>query len=317
MIDNDSMTMEESSMYRDEQSIFSPIINAQDIVMAGNKEELQKAMGQLHLNCMTNSVEAFRDFNKYLATITQATLMDRVREAVEAGHCSKEAAIALADEEKLSVPILALPILSDTARDLAVEVEELASLEEYCHDREEILAELEEISRPEAEAISQTLYDSLDSLLIYEVLEVSEETDKLLTHQLRLWKILQTARKAGQLEMAAYFMTQDEGGDIQSLLPCCIPVGAPVVVFYKSASVLKVLAYQKDVWEYDVLVESLHDKVEKEVLSRVLCGKNDEDTNALNGLFALLHAVKVSHNILPWEYSYFENMKKHLESTCI
>ena len=105
----------------------------------------------------------------------------------------------------------------------------------------------------------------------------------------------------------------DGNENVQSLLPCCIPMGALAKVFYSCAGILKALAYQKNVWEYDALVHALHDKVETEVMQRISRGKSDTDTQMLEELFALLHVVMNSHSPVVWNYSRFEKIKKNLE----
>ena len=83
--------------------------------------------------------------------------------------------------------------------------------------------------------------------------------------------------------------------------------------FYSCAGILKALAYQKDVWEYDALVNVLHDKVQAEVLQRISRGKDNEDTRTLEELFALLRVVVNSHSPAVWEHPRFEEIKKKLE----
>ena len=115
------------------------------------------------------------------------------------------------------------------------------------------------------------------------------------------------------MQLAPYFLALDEDGNVQSLLPCCIPIGAPAKVFYSCAGILKALAYQKDVWEYDALVNALHDKVQTEVLQRISRAKHDSDTLAMEELFALLRVVVNSHSPAVWNYPRFEEIKKKLE----
>lgn len=115
------------------------------------------------------------------------------------------------------------------------------------------------------------------------------------------------------MQLAPYFLALDENENVQSLLPCCIPIGAPAKVFYSCAGILKALAYQQDVWEYDALVNALHDKVQTEVLQRISRAKDDSDTLAMEELFALLRVVVNSHSPAVWNYPRFEEIKKKLE----
>ena len=115
------------------------------------------------------------------------------------------------------------------------------------------------------------------------------------------------------MQLAPYFLALDENETVQSLLPCCIPMGAPAKVFYSCAGILKALAYQQNVWEYDALVQALHDKVQTEVLQRISRGKDDVDTQLLEELFALLRVVMNSHSPAVWDYPRFEEIKKKLE----
>ena len=115
------------------------------------------------------------------------------------------------------------------------------------------------------------------------------------------------------MQLAPYFLVLYGNENVQSLLPCCIPMGAPAKVFYSCAGILKALAYQKAVWEYDALVHALHNKVETEVMQRISRGKSDTDTQMREELFALLHVVMNSHSPVVWNYSRFEKIKKNLE----
>ena len=189
----------------------------------------------------------------------------------------------------------------------------LASLGDYANQRVQLLDGIQHLTGDEAEAISGRLVERLGDLLIFEVLVDNTDGDKVLARQVRLWQMLHMAREEGQMQLAPYFLALDEDDNVQSLLPCCIPMGAPAKVFYSCAGILKALAYQKDVWEYDALVNALHDKVQTEVLQRISRGKDDEDTRMLGELFALLRVVVNSHSPAAWNYPRFEEIKKKLE----
>lgn len=137
--------------------------------------------------------------------------------------------------------------------------------------------------------------------------------DKVPDHQVRLWQMFHMAREKGQMQLAPYFLGLDEGNNVQFLLPCCIPMGAPAKVFYSCAGILKALSCQKDVWEYEILVRDLHDRVQTEVTQRICRGQDDADTQMLEELFALLRVAKNSHSPDVWEYPRFEEIKNKLE----
>lgn len=294
--------------------ITNPTQLARNIITAESKEELEDAMEHLHLNCVSSSVETLREFAKQLKVSTMKILMLHVSKIVRSGDCPKEILATLEDEEIFITPAVPSPIISWEAQQLVVEIRELSTVEEYYLQRKEILRNLWKLSEKEYETVAGILSDCLDNLLINRVLKYLEHKDMLLDYQLRILDVLQTAEEAKQLELIAYFMRLDERGEIQFLLPCCIFYGAPAKVFYESASVLKFLAYQENIWEYDDLVQMLHDKVEKAVFAEFWCGKNDEEVKALKELFILLRAIKVSRSTLVWEYPYFENIKKNLKS---
>ena len=291
----------------------NPIAVAQNFVTAKNPEELQEAMKAIHCNCLTQPVDAIREISKHLETVTKANLMDRVREEVKNGGCAENASVALEDAENLVNPVLPAPIFSAKARQFALDVKYLSSLGDYCNQRVQMLDEIQHLTGEEAEAISVRLVDRLGDLLIFEVLVDNTDGDKVLARQVRLWQILHMAREEGQMQLAPYFLALDEDGNVQSLLPCCIPTGAPAKVFYSCAGILKALAYQKDVWEYDALVNALHDKVQTEVLQRISRGKDDADTQLLEELFALLRVIMNSHSPAVWDYPRFKEIKKKLE----
>lgn len=291
----------------------NPIAVAQNLVTAQNPEELQEAMKAIHCNCLTQPVDTIRELAKHLEAVTKATLMDRVREEVKNGGCAENASVALEDAENLVNPVLPAPIFSTKARQLALDVKYLSSLGDYCNQRIQLLDEIQHLTGEEAEAISGRLAERLVDLLIFEVLVDNTDGDKVLARQVRLWQILHMAREEGQMQLAPYFLALDEDGNVQSLLPCCIPTGAPAKVFYSCAGILKALAYQKDVWEYDALVNALHDKVQTEVLQRISRGKDDADTQLLEELFALLRVIMNSHSPAVWDYPRFEEIKKKLE----
>ena len=291
----------------------NPIAVAQNLVTAKNPEELLEAMKAIHCNCLTQPVDAIRELAKHLDTVTKATLMDRVREEVKNGGCAENASVALEDAENLVNPALPAPIFSAKARQLALDVKYLSSLGDHCNQRVQLLDGIQHLTGEEAEAISGRLVDRLGDLLIFEVLVDNTDGDKVLARQVRLWQMLHMAQEEGQMQLAPYFMTLDEDDNVQSLLPCCIPMGAPAKVFYSCAGILKALAYQKDVWEYDALVNALHDKVQTEVLQRISRGKDDVDTQMMAELFALLRVVVNSHSPAVWNYPRFEELKKKLE----
>ena len=291
----------------------SPIAVAQNLVTAKTPEELQEAMKSIHCNCLTRSVDAIREIAKHLETVTKANLMDRVREDAKDGSCVENVSIALEDAENLVHPVLPAPIFSAKARQLALDVKYLSSLGDYCNQRVQLLDEIQHLTGDEAEAISGRLTERLTDLLIFEVLVDNTDGDKVLARQVRLWQMLHIAREEGQMQVAPYFLALDEEDNVQSLLPCCIPIGAPAKVFYSCAGILKALAYQKDVWEYDALVHALHNKVETEVMQRISRGKSDADTQMLEELVALLHVVMNSHSPAVWDNPRFEEIKKNLE----
>ena len=291
----------------------NPIAVAQNFVTAKTPEELQEAMKSIHCNCLTQSVNAIREIAKHLETVTKANLMDRVREDAKDGSCVENVSIALEDAENLVHPVLPAPIFSSKARQLALDVKYLSSLGDYCNQRVQMLDEIQHLTGEEAEAISGRLVERLGDLLIFEVLVDNTNGDKVLARQVRLWQMLHMAREEGQMQLAPYFLALDEEDNVQSLLPCCIPMGAPAKVFYSCAGILKALVYQKDVWEYDALVHALHDKVETEVMQRISRGKSDTDTQMLEELLALLHVVMNSHSPAVWNYPRFEEIKKNLE----
>ena len=239
--------------------------------------------------------------------------MDRVREEVKNGGCAENASVALEDAENLVNPVLPAPIFSAKARQFALDVKYLSSLGDYCNQRVQMLDEIQHLTGEEAEAISVRLVDRLGDLLIFEVLVDNTDGDKVLARQVRLWQMLHMAQEEGQMQLAPYFLALDEDDNVQSLLPCCIPMGAPAKVFYSCAGILKALAYQKDVWEYDALVNALHEKVQLEVLQRISRGKDDVDTQMMAELFALLRVVVNSHSPAVWDYPRFEEIKKKLE----
>lgn len=292
----------------------NPIAVAQNLVTAKNPEELLEAMKAIHCNCLTQPVDAIRELAKHLDTVTKATLMDRVREEVKNGGCAENVSVALEDAENLVNPVLPAPIFSAKARQLALDVKYLSSLGDYCNQRIQLLDEIQHLTGEEAEAISGRLAERLVDLLIFEVLVDNTDGDKVLARQVRLWQMLHMAREEGQMQLAPYFLALDEEDNVQSLLPCCIPTGAPAKVFYSCAGILKALVYQKDVWEYDALANALHEKVQTEVLQRISRGKDDEDTRMLEELFALLRVVVSSHSPAVWEYPRFEEIKNTLEA---
>ena len=290
----------------------NPIAVAQNFATAQKPEELLEAMKAIHCNCLTRPVAAIRELAKHLETVTKATLMDRVREEVKNGGCAENASVALEDAENLVNPVLSAPIFSTKARQLALDVKYLSSLGDYCNQRVQMLDEIQHLTGEEAEAISGRLVDRLGDLLIFEVLVDNTDGDKVLARQVRLWQMLHIAREENQMQLAPYFMALDENENVQSLLPCCIPMGSPANVFYSCAGILKALAYQKDVWEYDALVNALHDKVQTEVLQRISRAKDDSDTLAMEELLALLRVVMNSHSPAVWDYPRFEELKKTL-----
>ena len=291
----------------------NPIAVAQNLVTAQISEELQEAMKSIHCNCLTRPVDAIRELAKHLEVVTKATLMDRVREDAKNGNCVENASAALEDAENLVNPVFSAPIFSAKARQLALDVKYLSSLGDYCNQRMQMLDEIQHLTGEEAEAISGRLVERLTDLLIFEVLVDKTDGDKVLARQVRLWQMLHMAREEGQMQLSPYFLALDEEDNVQSLLPCCIPMSAPAKVFYSCAGILKALAYQKDVWEYDALVNALHDKVQTEVLQRISRGKDDADTQMLEELFALLRVVMNSHSPAVWNYPRFEEIKKKLE----
>ena len=291
----------------------NPIAVAQNFVTAQKAEELQEAMKAIHCNCLTQPVDAIRELAKHLEVVNKATLMDRVREDAKDGNCAENASMALEDAENLVNPILPAPIFSPKACQLVLDVKYLSSLGDYCNQRVQLLDEIQHLTGDEAEAISGRLAERLTDLLIFEELVDNTDGDKVLTRQVRLWQMLHIAREEGQMQLVPYFLVLDGNENVQSLLPCCIPIGAPAKVFYSCAGILKALDYQKDVWEYDALVHALHDKVETEVMQRINRSKSDTDTQMLAELFALLHVVTNSHSPAVWDNPCFEEIKKNLE----
>lgn len=291
----------------------NPIAVAQNLVTAKNPEELQEAMKAIHCDCLTRPVDAIRELANHLEVVTKATLMDRVREEAKDGSCAENASVALEDAENLVHPVLPAPIFSTKARQLALDVKYLASLGDYANQRVQLLDGIQHLTGDEAEAISGRLVERLGDLLIFEVLVDNTDGDKVLARQVRLWQMLHIAREEGQMQLAPYFLALDENETVRSLLPCCIPMGAPAKVFFSCAGILKALAYQQDVLEYDALVNALHEKAQTEVLQRISRGKDDEDTRMLGELFALLRVVVNSHSPAAWNYPRFEEIKKKLE----
>lgn len=297
-----------------EMNATNPIAVAQNFVTAQNFEELQEAMKAIHCACLTEPVDAIREIAKHLEVVAKATLMDHVREDTKNGNCAENASVALEDVENLVNPVFPAPIFSTKACQLALDVKYLSSLGDYCNQRVHLLDEIQHLTGEEAEAISGRLVERLGDLLIFEVLVDNTDGDKVLARQVRLWQMLHMAREEGQMQLAPYFMALDEEDNVQSLLPCCIPIGAPAKVFYSCAGILKALAYQKDVWEYDALVNALHEKVQTEVLQRISRGKDDADTLALEELFVRLRSAMRSHSPAVWEYPRFEEIKNTLEA---
>lgn len=293
------------------ENMTNPITATQNFVTAKTPEELQEAMQAIHCNCLTQPVDAIREITKHLETVTKANLMDRVREYVKDGTGTENVSVALEDAENLVNPVLPAPIFSAKARQLALDVKYLSSLGDYCNQRVQMLDGIQHLTGEEAESVSGRLVERLCDLLIFEVLVDNTDGDKILAHQVRLWQMFHMAREEGQLQLVPYFLALDEDNHVQSLLPCCIPIGAPAKVFYSCAGILKALAYQKDIWEYNTLVHALHNKVETEVMQRISRGKGDEDTLALEELFALLRVVMYSHSPAAWEHPRFgENQEK-------
>lgn len=286
---------------------------AQNFVLAQTPEELQEAMGAIYCDCLARPVGMSRETAKYLSWVTNANLMDRVREALGDGSGAENAAIALEDTENLANPVFPAFIFRPKARQLALDVKRLTSLDGYCKQRVQLLDEIQQLDDEEAQAISGRLVDRLTDLLIFEVLVEHADGDKVPDHQVRLWQMFHMAREKGQMQLAPYFLGLDEDNNVQSLLPCCIPLGAPAKVFYSCAWILKTLAYQKDVWEYEILVRDLHDRVQTEVMQRICRGQDDADTQMLEELFALLRVATSSHSPAAWEYPRFEEIKKKLE----
>lgn len=291
----------------------NPITIAQNFVLAQTPEELQEAMGAIYCDCLARPVGMSRETAKYLSWVTNANLMDRVREAIGDGSGAENAAIALEDTENLLNPVFPAFIFRPKARQLALDVERLTSLDGYCKQRVRLLDEIQQLDDEEAQAISGRLVDRLTDLLIFEVLVEHADGDKVLDHQVRLWQMFHMAREKGQMQLAPYFLGLDEGNNVQFLLPCCIPMGAPAKVFYSCAGILKALSCQKDVWEYEILVRDLHDRVQTEVMQRICRGKDDADTQMLEELFALLRVATNSHSPAAWEYPRFEEIKNKLE----
>ena len=291
----------------------NPIAVAQNFVMAQKSEELLEAMKAIHCNCLTQPVDAIRELAKHLEVVTKATLLDRVRENVKDGSCVENISVALEDAENLVHPVFPAPIFSAKARQLALDVKYLSSLGDYCNQRVQLLDEIQHLTGEEAEAISGRLAERLGDLLIFEVLVDNTDGDKVLARQVRLWQMLHMAREEGQMQLTPYFLALDEEDNVQSLLPCCIPMGAPAKVFFSCAGILKALAYQQDVLEYDALVNAPHEKAQTEVLQRVSRDKDDEDTRLMEELFALLRVVVSSHSPAVWDYPRFEEIKKKLE----
>lgn len=296
-----------------EMNATNPITIAQNFVTAQNSEELQDAMKALHCDRLTQPVDAIREIAKYLEMVTNVNLMDRVHEDTQNGNCAENISVALEDAENLVNPFFPAPIFSQKACQLALAVKDLSSLGDYCNQRVQLLDEIQNLTRDEADAISGRLAERLTDLLFLEVLVGNTDGDKVLARQVQLWQMLHIARDKGQMQVAPYFLVLDGNENVQSLLPCCIPIGAPAKVFYSCSGILKALAYQKDVWEYDALVHALHDKVETEVMQRISRGKSDTDTQMLEELFALLHVVMNGHSAAVWNYPRFEAIKKHLE----
>lgn len=291
----------------------NPITTAQNFVTAKTPEELHEAMKSIHCDCLTRPVDAIRELAKHLESVNKATLMDRVREEAKDGNCAENVSVALEDAENLVNPVFPAPIFSAKARQLALDVKYLSSLGDYCNQQVQLLDGIQHLTGDEAEAISGRLVERLTDLLIFEVLVDNTDGDKVLARQVRLWQMLHMAREEGQMQLAPYFLALDKNETVQSLLPCCTPMGAPAKVFYSCAGILKALAYQQDVWEYDALVNALHDKVQTEVLQRVSRGKDDEDTRLMEELFSLLRVVVNSHSPAVWDYPRFEEIKKKLE----
>lgn len=291
----------------------NPIAIAQNLVTANTPEGLQEAMKQLHLSCLTQPVAVVREISKHLEEISKAQLVDCVRDTVKNGKYGKDAAVALEDMENLTVPVFAAPILSETARQLALHAECLISLRSYRSQRTQMLDAIQRLPGEEAEVLSGILTDRLTNLLILEVLTVKAADDKVLNRQIDLWQMLYIARAEGQVELAPYFLALNEENNIQSLLPCCIPYEASAKAYYRCAGILKALVHQKEIREYHALIRSLHDKVEQKVIYRVSCGRDDEDTMALEELYVLLRVALHNASPVVWEYPRFEKIKKNLE----
>lgn len=83
----------------------NPITIAQNFVLAQTPEELQEAMGAIYCDCLARPVGMSRETAKYLSWVTNANLMDRVREAIGDGSGAENAAIALEDTENLLNPV--------------------------------------------------------------------------------------------------------------------------------------------------------------------------------------------------------------------
>ena len=293
--------------------IINPIAVAQQLVTARTTKKLREAVKAIHLNCLTQPLDTVREIAKHLLEISKGTLIDHVREAVKTSGCSENASIALKDVENLVSPAFPAPILSQEACQLARDIKYLPILKDYCNRRLQLLNAIEHLASWEAEAVSGRLAERLGDLLIFEVLVENMGSDKLLDRQLWLWKILHFAQEKGQLQIAPYFLELDEKNNLQSLLPCYLPLDAPAKVFYGCASILKTLAYQQDVWEYDSLMQDLYDKVDKKVTCHIMQGMDDEDTLVLEELFVLLRTVVNNHSLVAWENPRFEQIKKELE----
>ena len=175
-------------------------------------------------------MDAIRELAKHLEVVTKATLLDRVREYVKDGTGTENVSVALEDAENLVNPVLPAPIFSAKARQLSLNVKYLSSLGDYCNQRVLMLDEIQHLTSEEAEAISGRLAERLGDLLIFEVLVDNADGDKVLARQVRLWQMFHMALEEGQMQLAPYFLALDENETVQSLLPCCIPMGAPAKV---------------------------------------------------------------------------------------
>ena len=291
-------------MYAQKSESVDPIGSIQDFLTAKTTDDMVRAFVPLQGITTVQPVEAVRRVSRQLGEVNRAYLLDAVRAAVEAGRGGRDAAVAWEDAGGLPVPAVPSPVFSERACRLLLRLGKLRSLEQYrCH-REQLLAAVRFLPGAEAETVSSALAEQLQDLLIEEVLGGEQDAGPAQARQLALFRMLRTAARWRQDQLALYFLTLQHDR-LSLLLPCMLDSDAPAKHYKNCAAILRALACQRDAWEYESLLRMLHDKVEGEVLRRVRRAQDDTDTQALRELYVLLRSALDFGNPEVWLYPCF------------